>query len=160
MSYATGEAAALTIIQALSAWDSDNSYSAANDSTFVTVDTLLISGDDDKYCVLLPGEFEREPGTISGTEFITHWQTRIQIYVLVQPSGDAPEKRLASLRNDIINALDGYQGLNGQSGVWGAMVTTGGEIFRPELAEGAERAFITQELILEWDEETTVTQNG
>lgn len=157
MSYATGEAAALTLIQTLAAWGVSNSISTANDTTNKSV-TLLQSGDSASYCILRPGEFEREALNVNQSGFVTRWQTVIELWVLRPTDGDAAEKTLATLRGDIINKLDAYYRLNKTSGVLWAMVTRGGEIKDGELEEQG-KAFIRQEVVLEWDEETNVTQN-
>lgn len=156
MSYATGEAAILTLAQALAQWDADNSISLANDTKNRGA-SLLNTGNSDIYLILRPGEFERDNSDIAVTRMHTTWQTRATIAVLIRADGNSAEKKLVDARNTLINALDARRTLNSASGVLWAMVTGGGEIDNLTAAEA--RQFITQELSIEWLEETSVTQN-
>lgn len=160
MSYATGEAAIATLIQSLTAWDTSNCISLANDTDNAGA-TVLTSGKSDKYCLLSPGEIlEREYVTPDYKTVHTRWQTVVMLYVLRRPDGDSAEKRLADARQGIIGKLDGYARLSNTSGVLWALLTLGGPPEDVTTGSGqAARAFIRQEVMVEWLEETTITQN-
>jgi hypothetical protein len=153
MSYQTGEAAILTLIQNLEAYSSSNSLSRANDGSR-KVDAMLNSGADYRYVALTPGPFTRIALDIGQTEWQTAWQTKINIYVL-NSADHGPEKVLSEERQAIMDKLSAYHELN-TSGVIGLNAFTGGEVGEQEVSLGT---FIKQEVTLEWVEVTEVTQH-
>lgn len=156
MSYATGEAAALTLLQALSAWDTSNSISLANDTSNTGV-LMIGQGSSDHYLFLSPGPFESGYESINEGLVVDRWETIITLVVLaIAASGESPEYRLTGYRQDIKAALDQRFMLQSAS-VSMAKVVRGGEIQNWSLPD--ERLFITQELRLLWEEVSTITQN-
>ena len=91
MSYQTGEAAILTLIQALDGFDADNTLSLANDSTR-QAEGLLNSGRADRYVILRPGTFSRVYADIGASEVHTAWGT------VNAPKGFVPLARRSSIR--------------------------------------------------------------
>lgn len=159
MSYATGEAAALTLIQTLSDFNTTNSVSLANDDDNKGA-TLLSSGKSDRYVILRPGPFESDYLDIAGSLTQHRWQTSIDLYVL-KTGVDAPEYRLASLRQSIIDTLDTYFRLDESVGyakvVSGEAIATGATGGTNSAPNGTP--YIRQEMILVWEEERSLTQN-
>jgi hypothetical protein len=152
MSYQTGEAAILTLIQALDGFDEDNSLSLANDSTR-QAEGLLNSGRSDCYVILRPGAFSRVYADIGASEVHTAWQTVIGIYAL-NTSGQGPEKALAEAREAILDQLSAHLRL-GNNAVLGVNGFTGGEVGGRTVADDT---FIVQEVRVEWVEVGAVVQ--
>jgi len=156
MSYASGESAALTLIRALNDFNSTNSVSLANDSTNAGA-TLLSNGKSDRYVMLRPGPFISQYMTVDNAFVVHEWQTIIKVVVLKQGT-DAPEHRLADLRGDIIDKLDGYFQLNNTAVSYAKVV--GGDAIAEGTTGGTNGTqFIYQEMVLEWHEESTLTQS-
>lgn len=159
MSYATGEAAALALIQTLPDFDATNSVSLANDNNNKGA-TLLSSGKSDCYVILRPGAFVSDYLDIAGSLTQHRWQTSIDLYVL-KTGVDAPEYRLASLRQSIIDTLDAHFRLNESVGyakvISGESIATGATGGTNSAPNGTP--YIRQEMILVWEEERSLTQN-
>jgi hypothetical protein len=152
MSYQTGEAAILSLIQALDGFDSDNTLSLANDSTR-QAEGLLNSGRSDCYVILRLGTFSRVYADIGASEVHTAWTTVIAIYTL-NASGQGPEKALAEARQAILDQLSAHLQL-GDSAVLGINGFTGGEVGSRAVADDT---FIVQEVRVEWVEVGAVAQ--
>ena len=154
--YRAGEAAALALIQALSAWDTSNSVSLANDENNIGM-SMVNSGASSQYCFLSPGPFESGYENIGESLVIDRWQTVITLAVfVVQDLSDpsSPEMRLATLRQNIIDALDKRFALSGSASF--AKVISGTEISNFTTAELGP--FILQEMTLLWEAERDLTQ--
>jgi hypothetical protein len=152
MSYQTGEAAILSLIQALDGFDADNTLSLANDATR-QAEGLLNSGRADRYVILRPGTFSRVYADIGASEVHTAWQTMIGIYAL-NASGQGPEKALVEAREAILDQLSAHLQL-GDSAVLGVNGFTGGEIGSRSVADDT---FIVQEVRVEWVEVGAIAQ--
>jgi hypothetical protein len=152
MSYQTGEAAILTLIQALDGFDADNTLSLANDSTR-QAEGLLNSGRADRYVILRPGTFSRVYADIGASEVHTVWGTVIGIYAL-NASGHGPEKALAEAREAILDQLSAHLRL-GSDSVLGVNGFSGSEIGSRTIADDT---FILQEVRVEWVEVGAVAQ--
>jgi hypothetical protein len=152
MSYQTGEAAILSLIQALDGFDADSTLSLANDSTR-QAEGLLNSGRSDCYVNLRPGVFSRVYADIGASEVHTVWQTVIAIYAL-NASGQGPEKALVEARQAILDQLSAHLQL-GSSAVLGINGFSGGEVGSRAVADDT---FIVQEVRVEWMEVGVVAQ--
>jgi hypothetical protein len=155
MSYKAGEAAVLSLIQALSDFDSTNSISLANDTTG-RGHVLQNSGQSDHYIKLRPGEFERNYDTVGLGTITTNWVTIIEIAVFRGTNqAKSAEQLLADYREAVMNKLDAYYRLNATAAF--GQVTYGDEIEEDTVDKLG--AYIVQEIFLTWQERTTVTQN-
>ena len=152
MSYQTGEAAILSLIQVLDGFDADNTLSLANDSTR-QAEGLLNSGRSDCYVILRPGAFSRVYADIGASEVHTAWGTVIAIYAL-NVSGQGPEKVLVEARQAILDQLSAHLQL-GDSAVLGINGFSGSEIGSRTVADDT---FIVQEVRVEWVEVGAVAQ--
>lgn len=154
MSYKTGEAAIISIIQGLAAWDTENSISLANDTTLKGA-AIMNSGKSDKYCFATPGPFVSRYLDTNGTVIEDEWTTVVRLIVLALPkSGASPENELATARQDIKEALDARYNLGG--GFSFAKLTAGDEIINDGVAEFGP--YIEQELFVTWMEEQDIAQ--
>jgi len=152
MSYQTGEAAILSLIQALDGLDADNTLSLANDSTR-QAEGLLNSGRSDCYVILRPGAFSRVYADIGASETHTTWGTVIAIYAL-NASGQGPEKALVEARQAILDQLSAHLQLE-ESAVLGVNGFSGGEVGSRAVAD---ETFVAQEVRVEWVEVSAVAQ--
>ena len=156
MSYALGEAAALTLLQALAAWDTDNSLSLANDSTN-RAKGMLNHGTDYKYLFLEPGAFESGYNDIGDTKAVDQWHTTLTLIVFNDPpTQKTAEMELAALRQEAMETLD--QRLHLNSSVVNFAKVVGGEPIQG-WKNSRGRAFILQEMDLLWEEVRSITQN-
>src|SRR5690242_14491766 len=106
MSYELGEAAALTLIQALDGWSSDNSVSIANDSTNRAL-AMVNSGKDYEYCFLEPADFSSMSSRIGVSRDETRWRTTITLVCFANPkTGQSAARVLAVQREAIKRKLD------------------------------------------------------
>ncbi len=160
MSYAQGEAAALTIIQGLTgdySFNDDNSLSTANDDENKGVN-LINNGKAYYYCFLEPGEFTSDRVSLNQSMVVTQWQTVIRLMCFGNPkTKESPIQLLVAVREVLIARMDTYMELDSTTGAY-AKITSGGTVDR-WLSNGNATPFVSQELILSWEEVSTITQN-
>jgi len=143
MSYATGEAAILTLIQGLSAYDSSNS--ARQDWK------ILHSGSAAYNAVIRPGTMI--PERISATMFNDRWTTVIEIWRRY-----IDDDRPVSLQGDVatvVSHLRRYRTLNSASGVIYAEIAGVDEMQEVTLNNGS--LWARWNVNLEWIDESTIT---
>lgn len=153
MSYAAGEAAALTILRTLSYFDADNSCSFEN-KTFDAMYGQMSKGPARSYAFLRRGAFKREWLTL--TRLQTTWETVIEIWVRNIDPGSTYQT-LAQIGQAVVDEFDKYITLNDTAGVQYSALARGDE---PEIVElrrrwGAKNEYMKQNLTLVWREETT-----
>jgi len=144
MSYATGEAAILTLIRALSAYDSSNSDRQDW--------KILQSGKSSYYAVLRPGPMENE--RISPTIFHKTWTTVVEIWRRY-----IDDDKPVALQGDVgtvITQLEKYRTLN-NSGVVLAWIEGMDDMQEVTLANGS--LWARWNINVRWIEETAVTYN-
>ena len=161
MSYAAGEAAILTLIQAItpSTWTETNSLSLAND-TDNKGHGLLNNGKSHHYVMLEPGGFQVQDHDAGYNTHLVKWQTLVTIYA-EHLTNRAGKKVLAEDRQAIIDKLQSYHRLNNLAGVTYARVLSGSKITteRIEIPGTKKRKVLfKQEVIVTWDELVSVTQ--
>ena len=143
MGYATGEAAILTLIQALSDYDSDNT--ARQDWK------PLHSGKAAVYAILRPGPWSTE--RVATNMHHDYWLTVIEVWR--RYSDDTKPALLQTNVSDIVTQIRKYPTLNGASGVQDSNITGGPEMIEVTRANGS--LWAKWEINCEWTEETTVT---
>ncbi len=161
MSYQTGEARLLTLLQAISptTWTADNSVSLANDSSNVG-QQLIQNGKSYHYLLLRPGSFKVQTGDVGFNTYLVQWQTMITLYV-AKTSNKPPIKALAEDRQAIIDQLMKYERMNNLSGTVHAQIDGGGAIATERVGSGPmnkRRVLFKQEVIHLWEEKLTVSQ--
>lgn len=160
MTYATGEAAAMTLIQTLSVYTTKNSISTANDTENKS-HGFIEQGEAQGYCLLQPGGLLSAVENINGTETELRWITHIDIIEMLDSieTTTSPEKRLADNRDAIIDVLDSYYNLNSEATVSFAKVMRAEPPTDFGLVEADGPVFTMQRLELEWHEIRAVAQN-
>jgi len=144
MAYSTGEAAILTLIRALSAYDSGNS--ARQDWK------PLNSGKSAYYAILRPGPWSNEQ--IALTAFSRTWTTVIEVFR--RYIDDTKPTLLQDDVTTIIEQLEKYPTLNGASGVQTAMINGGDDMQEVQYAENGP-LWAKWEVNCVWIEEKNVT---
>lgn len=142
MSYPVGEAAILTLLRTLSAYDSRNS-SRQNWK-------ILDSGTSDSYVILRPGSWNNEQSSMASN--MRTWRTVIEVW---RPYRD--DTKPATLQADvttIIEHLEKYHTLNDASGVIEAAIVGGGEMLEVTRANGS--LWARWEVYCDWQEEKEV----
>ena len=146
MSYSVGEAAILTLIRTLSAYDTQNS--SRQDWR------ILLSGKAPVYAVLRPGAWDNEQ--IAYAANLRSWQTVIEVF---RPYRD--DTYPVTLQDDIetiVALLETYPTLNGANGVQEFSVTGGNEM--QEVVLGSEKnqsLWAKWEVNCGWQEEKEIT---
>lgn len=141
MSYATGEAAILTLLQALDAYDSENATRADW--------RPLTRGKAQHYVVLRPGKWSNEQVTVSSN--VRSWRTVIECWRRY-----ADDTRPMTLQDDveaIVAQLERYPTLNGA--VLDSIVSGGGDMLERELSNGS--LWAVWEVYVDWQEEHSVS---
>lgn len=141
MSYAVGEAAILTLIQALSAYDSENATRADW--------RPLTRGKAQQYVVLRPGKWANEQLTMSSN--VRAWRTVVECWRRY-----ADDTRPIALEDDVETVtaqLEKYPTLNGA--VLDSIVSGGGDMVERELANGS--LWAVWEVYVDWQEEHSVS---
>lgn len=151
MTYSAGEALILTQIQATTNFNANNT-SRGNW-------TILSSGKSKSYCIIFPGEAEREQHSLglggSPMKYLTTWQTVAQVWVHLKKYTNA-SLVLQERRQEIIDRIDAWPRLADSLGVvQDAFVRSLGEI--TEQSNKNAPVFYMQELNIEWKEESNVT---
>jgi len=143
MTYSVGEAAILTLVQALSEYNSQNS--SRQDWK------VLDSGKAAVYAVLRPGEWSNED-TGMGMH-LRSWQTVVEVW---RPYRD--DTKPLTLQDDvetIVAHLEQYPTLSGAADVVDAMVTGGGEM--QEVVRNNNVLWARWEVHIGWQEEKEIT---
>lgn len=158
MSYQTGEARILTLIQAISGatWTASNSVSLANDGDNLG-ESMINRGKSYHYLMLQPGAFTDEFINTNWTSAQANWETTIKLLVL-KKTERGPFKVLAEDRQAIIDQLRKYARLNSLTGVTFAKLSKGGPITVERIGPGPLDKRIVlykQEMTLQWDEIST-----
>lgn len=141
MSYATGEAAILTLVRALSAYDSENSTRADW--------RPLTRGKAQYYAILRPGKWTSEQLTMGSNA--RSWRTVVECWRRY-----ADDTRPVALQDDVeavAAQLEKYPTLNGA--VLDSMVTGGGDMVERELSNGS--LWAVWEVYVDWQEEQDVS---
>lgn len=143
MGYSTGEAAILTLIRALTGYNSGNT--ARQDWK------PLHSGKATTYAILRPGAWSTERASSVG--YHDHWSTVIEVWRRY-----VDDTRPALLQDDvdtIVAQIRAYPTLNGASGVQDSNIVGGPEMVEVELKNSS--LWARWDINCEWTEETTVT---
>lgn len=150
MSYAVGELAARTIITtyAPTYFDTANTVSVAN-NTPAGYQHLLDRGSAQQYCFLRRGPFTTSRPAFGVVD--TTWQTIIELWVrYVEPS--TSEQRLATVLQDVLDALYRHKCLNNTASVRYSDVLGGDEELQM-INRKQTRLYVMQNIRLEWLEE-------
>ena len=146
MSYSVGEAAILTLIRTLSAYDTQNS--SRQDWR------ILLSGKSDRYVVLRPGEWNNEQ--IAYAANLRSWLTVVEVF---RPYRD--DTKPVTIQDDvetIVALLETYPTLDGTAGVQEFSVVGGNEM--QEVVLGSEKnqsLWVKWEVNCGWQEEKEIT---
>lgn len=141
MSYATGEAAVLTLLQAMSAYNSDNATRADW--------RPLARGKAQHYAILRPGKWANEQMAMSANQ--RTWRTVVECWRRY-----ADDTRPVALQEDVaavVAQLEKYPTLNGA--VQDSMVSGGGDMQERELSNGS--LWAVWEVYVDWQEEQAVS---
>jgi hypothetical protein len=141
MSYAVGEAAILTLIQALGAYDGENATRADW--------RPLTRGKAQQYVVLRPGKWANEQLTVSSN--VRAWRTVVECWRRY-----ADDTRPITLEDDVETVtaqLEQYPTLNGA--VLDSVVSGGGDMVERELSNGS--LWAVWEVYVDWQEEHSVS---
>ena len=145
MSYPTGEAKILELVQGMAAFDRRNSARADWKP--------LNSGMSDHYVVLKPGGFSNMPETLGAGSSTTTWRTVVEVWQ--RWVDDAPTvAALEELTQGVIEHLERYPSLDGAALL--AWVAGGGEMSQRWLKEGGPM-WAVWEVFIDWQEERFVT---
>ena len=143
MAYSTGEAAILTLIQALSAYDADNA--TRQDWKPLNRGKAVV------YVILKPGAWTTE--RISPTGYHDYYSTIIEVWR--RYVDDTRPALLQDNVDDIVVQIRKYPTLNGASGVQGSDIAGGSEMEEVELNSGS--LWARWDINCEWTDEVTVT---
>jgi len=143
MGYPTGEAAILTLIRGLAAYDTNNSDRQDW--------KMLNQGKAAVYAVLRPGAWVNAQE--ASVTYHRAWTTVIEVWRRY-----IDDTRPVTLQTDVqtvIEHLEKYPTLNGASGVISAMISGGGDMQERELNNGS--LWAVWDIYCEWTEEKQVT---
>ena len=145
MSYNTGEAAILTLMQSVTGFSSSNT-SRGNW-------LILNKGLDDNYAILRPGGFSIE--WITFQSYHANYSTVVEVWQRYIDDATTHTSLYTHVGN-IITSLNQYYKLNGTSGVIDASIASADE---PEemWRKGGGPQWLRWRLVLEWKEEVNVT---
>ena len=151
MTYAAGEVLILAQIRATT------NFNAANTSQGDW--TILGRGKSKSYCIIIPGEAEREQHSLGSlgvsTKYLTTWQTKAQVWVHLKKYTNT-SLALQARRQEIIDRIDAWPHLaDTLNVVQDAFVRSLGDI--TEQSRKNVPVFYMQELLIEWKEESNVT---
>ena len=141
MSYSTGEAALLAIIQAMPQFARLNAVRADWKP--------LNSGASGHYAVLKPGIFANAPQTLGDGATATQWRTIVEIWQRWVDDGPTVIA-LEELVQDVIEQVERYPSLDGTALM--AWVAGGGEMQQRWLKEGGPM-WAVWEVYVDWQEE-------
>lgn len=146
MSYAAGEALALTVLQGATGFSSTNTARGKWG--------LLNSGLSDHYGILKPGEFVRSQGAMSMN--ISTYQTIVQIWQRYVDDGSSLTNLEGHVDN-VITYFDTKRKLGDSGGtIVDAFIDAGREVSERWNKDGA-LVWLSQDLIVTWQEHNQVT---
>ena len=146
MSYAAGETLALTVLQSVTGFASTNTSRGKWG--------ILNSGASDHYGILKPGAFERTQGAMSMN--ISTFQTIVQVWQRYKDDGDTLTSLEAHVDN-ILAAFDAKRKIGDTTGtIVDAFMGEGREVTERWAKDGA-LAWLSQDLVLTWQEHNNVT---
>lgn len=150
MGYATGSSAILTLLRAMSDWDSKNS--SREDWG------ILNTGKSNKYAILKPGEeYQNEVISLGHKTQIRTYTTVIEVWVLAKTPGKSLTT-LQTLTDSIVSTLDRYPnlGLGTSNAIRGASVLGGGEM-QDRWVNTRGFTWVTWDVTIEWKEERSTS---
>ena len=127
MSYDTIEAALLTQIQALDAYDTANAKRG---------DWRHLGHGKTKAVVLVPGPFTQEDASLRNHTRI-RWTIDVELYILWTGEQDTVLASLRTERQSILDRVNLYPYLGGTAGILGALVTGAGSVEAFSSPDGA-----------------------
>ena len=145
MSYNTVEAALLTTIQLMSEYSDTNSSRG---------DYRVLGQGVTFALILMPGAIRDRSVFASPRRVSTTWEIILDMYVHFTGEMDTTINSIKSERQSLMDHLDGYPTLSGQSGVVEAFIVGGRE---PEMWQGEGADWWRQQLIYAVVEHTTIT---
>lgn len=145
MSYLTGEAALLALIQAMPEFDRRNAARADWKP--------LSSGASDHYAVLKPGLFTNAQESIGAEATVTTWRTIVEVWQRWVDDGPTAIA-LQELAQRVIEHLEGYPSLGGAALL--AWVAGGGEMQQRWTKEGGPM-WAVWEVYVDWQEERFIS---
>ena len=141
MSYPDGEAAILTLIQAMPEFDRRNAARADWKP--------LNSGASDHYVILKPGAWLNAADSLGGESAVTTWRTIIEVWQRWVDDGPTAVA-LQVLAQKVIEHLERYPSLGGEGLL--AWVAGGSEMQQRWLKEGGPM-WAVWEVYIDWQEE-------
>ena len=141
MSYPTGEAKLLALIQGMAEFDRRNSARADW--------KLLNSGASDHYAILKPGPFINSSESLGSGSAVTTWRTIVEMWQRWLDDGPTV-LALEALVGAVIERLERFPSLEGVALMAG--VSGGGEMQQRWLKEGGP-GWAVQEVYVDWQEE-------
>lgn len=147
MSYPTGEAAVLTLLQAMPEFDRRNAARADWKP--------LNSGASDHYAILKPGAFTNAQESIGGEAAVTTWRTIIEVWQRWVDDGPTAVA-LQGLTQKVIEHIERYPSLGGEGLL--AWVAGGGEMQQRWTKEGGPM-WAVWEVYIDWQEERFISVN-
>lgn len=115
MSYELIEAGVSTVIKKIVGFDGDNVSQG---------DWRILGHGKAKAVVLMPGRFNRIPGTVQNNNQVT-WDVEIELYILWDGEQDTTVATLKTQRQAIMDEVNKFRKLDGVSGVMQALVSDG-----------------------------------
>jgi hypothetical protein len=150
--YAAGEALILTAIQAISSFATDGNKIKASRGDW----KLLNKGNSRDYCILRQGSFERAQQGLGG-KYESNWITIAEVWVRYIDDSTT-HTRLQSKAQDVIDKFDAERKAGDTTGRIGdVFVRSGGEPEEMWRRGGNGPAWLRQELVIEWSEESETT---
>lgn len=147
MSYQTGEALALTQVQASTGFDSTNTSRGKWG--------ILNKGSSDHYAILKPGPFSVEGETF--TQKGRYWRCIIEVWQRYKDDGSSLTNLEGHIEN-IIDRIDQYRKLADTTGtIQDANITGGSEVTEQWIQGGDGPSWLKQDLYLDWTEEAQIT---
>ncbi len=145
MSYATVEAALLTVLRLHANFDSNNSAQG---------DYRQLARGGTRFVVLMPGSVPNREVIAAPRRMGTLWEIQIQLFVLFTGEANTSSSTLIADRQSIMDHLDKYPTINGLTGVTSAMVAS---VREPEPWVGESRKYWKADIIYRVAEHVTVT---
>jgi hypothetical protein len=162
MSYITGEARILDLIQGMNSgktWTDKNSISLTNDADLYG-QKMVNSGASYHYLMLDQGPFTEDWWNPSQMDVVAQWQTVIGLTVIEEPNRSV-SVTLAKDIEDLRTTLNKYGRLNKLTGVVNAKITSGGRRYTSVLRIGQKSLTLFKvDLTLAWTEITHAGQLG
>lgn len=145
MSYATVEAALLTVLRLHADYDANNSLQG---------DYRQLAKGGARFVVLMPGSVPNREVIAAPRRIGTLWEIQIQLFILFTGETSTSSSTLVTNRQSIMDHLDKYPTLNGETGVVSAMVSSARE---PVPWGGESRNYWKTDIMYRVAEHVTVT---